>query len=345
MRSWIQKCTNSHGGCSLLNEHGFFPLRIIDVGRCGLGDGDVDRVFITSKKPDNSTTAHNSLSYAALSYSWGGEANFKSTVKHISSYEADGIAVKDLPKTVQDAIFCTREMGLRYLWVDALCIIQDDPSDKRRQIPRIRETFHFTTVTIVAGRSETVYDGFLGKPRSSGRRSGLLPYYSPGSSAVGTFYLVQTHIHEYSNDPVNTRAWTLEEALLSPRLLIYSACGLRWQCQQVSDVACQGAGNHVSFGARDAHYRLPQSIFSGSSPTSSGVGGADPARVAADLESARISWAGCLRRYTSRQLTRESDKLQALSALAEQYALYFSTLLRGVVPSTLKDFPPYFAGL
>lgn len=153
--------------------------------------------------------------------------NFKSTVKHISSYEADGIAVKDLPETVQDAIFCTRQIGLRYLWVDALCIIQDDQSDKRRQIPRIHETFHFATVTIVASRSETVYDGFLGKPRTSDRRSGRLPYYSPGSSGIGAFHLVQTHVQEYSYGSANTRAWTLEEALQSPRLLIYSACGLR----------------------------------------------------------------------------------------------------------------------
>lgn len=189
------------------------------------------------------------MDYEVWSYSWGGEANFKSTVKDISSYETDGIAVKDLSNTVQDAILCTRQIGLGYLWVDALCIIQDDPSDKRRQIPRIRETFHFAAVTIVAGRSETVYDDILGKPRSSGRRSGPLLYYSPDISAVGTFHLVQTRIHQYSDDPVNKRAWTLEETLLSPRLLIYSACGLRWQCQQVADVAFQGAGNHVSFGA------------------------------------------------------------------------------------------------
>lgn len=59
----------------------------------------------------------------------------------------------------------------------------------------------------------------------------------------------------------------------------------------------------------------------------------------------RIPWAGCLRRYTSRQLTRENDKLQALSGLSEQYAIYFSTLLPVHEPSNLKGSPEYFAGL
>ncbi|ROW06768.1 hypothetical protein VMCG_04149 [Cytospora schulzeri] len=342
-RSWIRECTLTHDACSNSNKEDFFPLRIIDVDRYGQGDAKSSRVFVTSKIPNSNTDV--CPGYAALSYSWGGEANFVSTMKTINSFEEDGIEIKNLPQTVQDAIFCTKQIGLRYLWVDALCIIQDDSSDKRRQIPQIRSTFHFSTVTIVASRSKTVYDGFLGKPRSTRQKSGPLPYYSPSGSTVGTFHLVQTYIHEYSDDPVNERAWTLEEALLSPRLLIYSACGLLWQCQEGNDVACQGAGNHVTFGARNAHYRLPRSIFQGGSSSCSTLGSDASVHAEEALESARIAWAACLRLYTSRKLTRESDKLQALSGLAEQYALFFLSLPATHNDSGLRDTSDYFAGL
>lgn len=343
MRLWIRECTNTHQICSIPNKDHFFPLRIIDVGRCVSGNAGSDRVFIISKGSDS--TPDTSRSYAALSYSWGGEANFKSTVKYIASYETDGIPIKDLPQTLQDAIMCTQEIGLRYLWVDALCIIQDDPLDKREQIPQIRNTFHFATVTLVGSRSKTVYDGFLGKPKSSGRRSGPLPYYSPSFTKAGAFHLVHTYVHEYSEDPVNQRAWTLEEALLSPRLLIYSACGLQWNCQQVNDVACQGAGSHISFGPRSAQYRLPPFIFSGATVSPVDMVNSESIPLREELESAEISWAICLRRYTSRELTRQSDKLQALSGLAEQYAIYFSKLLAIQADSTQRGPYVYLAGL
>ncbi len=216
-----------HPTCSR-PESLFFPTRIID-----LGQSETDRIFVR-----NHTAGNTSAKYSALSYCWGGHANFTTTTENITRHENEGIPITSLPKTLQDAIICTRKIGLQYLWVDALCIIQDSALDKSEQIPQIRSIFHYATCTIVPGNAKTVHDGFI-RCRPPIRSSGPLPYFT-ADGKTGAFRLVPTHFYEYSEEPVNTRAWTLEEALLSPRLLIYSSGTLLWQCQAGNDIAFRG---------------------------------------------------------------------------------------------------------
>ncbi|KAL5349783.1 hypothetical protein ACLOAV_004816 [Pseudogymnoascus australis] len=329
VRSWLENCDHEHETCSRPNLS-FCPMRLIDVRPDG---GDSARVILLDNRGNNLKAK-----YAALSYCWGGEANFKVTADSIRSYEEGGIQIEDLPQTVQDAIICTRELGFQYLWVDTLCIIQDSASDKREQIAQMRKIFHNAAITIVAGSARTVYDGFLAASPPP-QQSGLLPYYA-SSEKSGTFRLIRTKFHQYSEVPVNLRAWTLEEALLSQRLLIYSSSSLQWQCQAGNDIACQGAGSHIIFGPRDAHYRLPNPIFLDASAKDGPPKDAD-ARFVIDVDTsmysptrwsdpikavsnANDSWAACLRLYTSRELTRPNDKLQAISGLAEQFSLFFA---------------------
>ncbi|OBT65450.1 hypothetical protein VE03_06021 [Pseudogymnoascus sp. 23342-1-I1] len=329
VRSWLENCDHKHETCTRPNLS-FCPMRLIDVKPNG---SDLGHVVLLDNRSSNLKA-----NYVALSYCWGGEANFKATVDSIRSYEENGIQIKDLPQTVQDAILCTRELGFQYLWVDALCIIQDSASDKREQIAQMRKIFHKAAVTVVAGSARTVYDGFLSASPPP-QQSGLLPYYPPFEKS-GTFRLIRAKFNQYSEVPVNLRAWTLEESLLSQRLLIYSSSSLQWQCQAGNDIACQGAGSHTIFGPRDAHYRLPNPIFLDASAKDGPPKDVD-ARFVIDVDAslcsptrwrdpikavsnANDSWAACLRFYTSRELTRPNDKLQAISGLAEQFSIFFT---------------------
>lgn len=87
------------------------PRRVIDVG------GDQLRLFV----PHDGTTGY----WVALSHCWGQTNTFKTTLKTLRSHE-DGIEWEALPKTFKDAVLVTRAVGVRYLWIDSLCIIQDD---------------------------------------------------------------------------------------------------------------------------------------------------------------------------------------------------------------------------
>jgi hypothetical protein len=71
--------------------------------------------------------------YVALSYCWGADQTIKTKLASLVSHE-DGIRVETLPKTIQDAIHITRELGIDFLWVDSLCIIQDRAEDLAKEV-------------------------------------------------------------------------------------------------------------------------------------------------------------------------------------------------------------------
>jgi Heterokaryon incompatibility protein (HET) len=63
------------------------------------------------------------------------------------------------PKTLSDAIKVCREIGMRYIWIDALCIVQDDPKDKAREIGQMGRIYKDATLTIMAASAKTVHEG------------------------------------------------------------------------------------------------------------------------------------------------------------------------------------------
>ncbi|KAK5995379.1 hypothetical protein PT974_03783 [Cladobotryum mycophilum] len=100
--------------------------------------------------------------YVALSYVWGEKQPNCTTNTTLSSY-MEHIDTKLIPKTIRDAIKVTQTLGLRYLWVDAFCIIQDSKEDKAIEISRIRSIFRHAYVTIIAANAERASQGFLNR--------------------------------------------------------------------------------------------------------------------------------------------------------------------------------------
>lgn len=109
-RSWLQKCQQQHPECGDdgMNE---LPTRVLDVSR------DPVRLHVPARATKGS--------WVALSYCWGNDMLLKTMSHNIEAHKM-GIAWHSLPKTHQDAVTITRALGLQYLWIDSLCIIQDD---------------------------------------------------------------------------------------------------------------------------------------------------------------------------------------------------------------------------
>lgn len=72
-----------------------------------------------------------------------------------------GIPVPQLPKTFRDAILITRELQIRYLWIDSLCIIQDSPSDWTKHVSEMAHIYHNGVLTLAAGASSDDDGGFF----------------------------------------------------------------------------------------------------------------------------------------------------------------------------------------
>ncbi|KAB5584705.1 heterokaryon incompatibility protein-domain-containing protein [Coniochaeta sp. 2T2.1] len=102
--------------------------------------------------------------YAALSHCWG-KSPTNTTTKAVFVSHTQGIDILSLSKTFQHTIFVTRELGIRYLWIDSLCIIQDDEDDWKREAENMADVFANAFVTIAASAS-TDGDGGLFYPRA-----------------------------------------------------------------------------------------------------------------------------------------------------------------------------------
>ncbi|PVH92456.1 HET-domain-containing protein [Periconia macrospinosa] len=126
--------------------------------------------------------------YVALSYCWGKnehqknsqtiKANFKDRLQEVESSQ--------LPKTIVDAIEVTQSLGLPYIWVDALCIIQDDQEDRQKEIANMANIYRSATITIVAACAEESTEGFLGVRKLAEAYGGWfrVPYRATNVKAI-----------------------------------------------------------------------------------------------------------------------------------------------------------------
>ena len=111
-----------------------------------------------------------------------------------------GISLQQLPPSIQDAIFVTRGLGIQYLWVDSLCILQDSAADKATEIGKMRSIFRNSTVTVGAGSACSVHDGFL-QPRIPPAACKLRLCCPDGS--VGSVSLMLYQYYNAMKEPIN----------------------------------------------------------------------------------------------------------------------------------------------
>jgi hypothetical protein len=100
------------------------------------------------------------LKWAALTYVWGGDQEFKATFSTLSTLR-DKSEVQRLPRTLRDALTVCKSLNLEYLWIDCLCIIQDDPADLARELATMPQIYQQAWVTISTSTANSVHDGFL----------------------------------------------------------------------------------------------------------------------------------------------------------------------------------------
>ncbi|RYP30336.1 hypothetical protein DL767_006310 [Monosporascus sp. MG133] len=259
-------------------------------------------------------------SYVALSYVWGEDQPNKTRVRNIDMY-TQGIDLGLLPQTARDAVWVTHACKERYLWVDALCIIQDSKEDKRREIAKIPQIFADASFTIIAARSPKASDGFLHDCQPPSVPVRRLPFPckdddDPGR--FGTLYVEQDALGKHDddlnlNEPVHKRAWCLEERLLSPRALVYTSSTLRFHCQLIR----VNIGNAVRATHDLADHRLAIEWMPGL-----GDGYFDPkADSAFDYNRSTTLWDNIIHNYTGRAVTQVEDKLIALAGVASRFAV------------------------
>ncbi|KAN0089032.1 Heterokaryon incompatibility protein (HET) domain containing protein [Hyaloscypha variabilis] len=254
--------------------------------------------------------------YAALSYCWGGDQQKKLTKANLNCLK-QGISFVELPKTLRDAILVTSSLKIDYLWIDALCIIQDDHADKENELSRMSEYYGCSTVTICAASASKCSEGFLGVNGESNFQAGPFQIPLRISADHEDLSSVQLFVQApFPIQPTARRAWTFQESMLSRRLLIYTSRQLYWSCKHYEG-GCRGVevvqddGDPMVPGIHPLVLDHPSAFTAGQLP-----------RISASLFR---KWSYIVREYTERELSIPDDKLLAISALAQYFATLFSS--------------------
>jgi hypothetical protein len=321
------------------------PTRVLAVSQAGEG---LVRL--------HTSTANDDGSYAALSYCWGGPQPDQTVKSNVETY-AKGIQTKHLPKTIQDAILVTWKLGIPYLWIDSLCIIQDDQKDKEIEITMMRAIYENAALTISAASAERSTDGFLhtrletSHPVSDyGRRSIdyyrfiKLPYACP-DGRIGCARLAEGYGFIKVDEPISSRAWTLQETMLSSRVLQYSWGHLVWRCRSsfktaggtldwktyksncgilslLEDLPVETTDTFDLEPVTQKYYPLDEDTYLAikqdrkSWPL--------PRRGLADLTKIQDEWLNIVEMYSRRSMTDSLDKFPALAGIAEKFKIAFN---------------------
>ena len=146
---WLNDCIKNHD-CSAAETVYFTSItRFLHIG--GIAEEPTLVSFPSGSCP---------AKWAALSYCWGTEPSSKLTSKSLPSFE-QGIMMATLDATVCDTICVARDLGIKYIWIDALCIIQDDKKDMDLQMAKMRLIYEKSIVTLVTTHTSSVKQGFL----------------------------------------------------------------------------------------------------------------------------------------------------------------------------------------
>lgn len=307
----MKECVETHNHFPRTKgNHTELPKRVLDVSSNSIPE----TVQLHCSRPRESAP------YAALSYCWGSLPQPIMLKQNTFTSLANGLRISELPQTIVDAIRVTRTLGLKYLWVDALCIFQDSEADQAEEIRHMARIYQQANITIAAGNAKGVRDGFLYAPidpMENGRWIEM-PFQKLGRIYGLGGYTRQIRSRE---EPLNQRAWTLQEDLLSLRLLIFDSQLMRWQCTQ---------HHYMDKWGESSMNRLPRSSyrFDDADRRSGWHSRWDDLQI----------WHNIVKLYTARQLRYGSDKLAAISAVAQQAAKFLPAQYRaGLWDAFLKD--------
>lgn len=259
--------------------------------------------------------------YVALSYVWGpGSCNSLLLLETTREalYKPGGVATFEIPRTILDAIEVTRSIGQKYLWVDAICIQQDNVQDKAIQIANMDNIYSNALVTIVAAAGTNARAGLPGINPDFPRIQPLV------AKALGFRFLVaaQTMIDvlKRGTSPWATRAWTYQEYRLSRRMLIFTEQQVIWKCQKDEmdeDYVGELSRNVQSLALAPQNEGHQLNVL----PTTG-----------------KLHYAQIASEYSSRHLSFDNDALNAVSGVLSYYGMGTrQSFLCGLPVSTLFE--------
>ena len=339
-RLWLQECESRHG--PECNQHGWAIamenpkfLRVIDVQDYCI----------------KSVTESTNCRYIALSYVWGRAKMVKLLYSNMKSLmRKNGLleVLHSLPQTITDAIEVVKGMGERYLWTDALCILQENTKEALEQISYMDRVYSGALCTIVAAQGATANSGIegirqhyvpqVGQPASQQRNVQQVQVGLKGDMSL--IAPLATQNHKLDDSVWNIRAWTFQERLLSRRLIIFTHGQMVWHCRKMicrEDMSVADSG--VPYPPLQWLSLKPQhmGVDTGSNRIDGSTeitrhGATRLVRSAVFAEYTRA-----IEEYTHREISYQSDVLNAFAGLLHIFSRFFRCKTLLGLPESLLD--------
>ena len=314
MRQWLSECDQNHVKCKSIiagaqEASCTLPTRLLDIG-----NNVSSRIQLVDSKE-----VSGEIKYVSLSHCWGTSRKMCLLQDNMRLCK-QVIHFDDLPRTFRDAIVLCRILGVRYLWIDSLCIIQDCTDDWKKESGRMGSVFENSLFTIAASRAAGDEYGFLG-PRqvlepSAARNIDLVHELSKGILLVSASSdSVWRFISPHASSPLSSRAWVVQERLLARKSIAFATTGMQWSCRSV---LLEESGR--------PSYSATENIGAILDRLTTKVESAVVTQVGQSIDThnqygAYELWYRVVEQYTGCAITKFTDRLPALAGIVGQIAL------------------------
>lgn len=311
--AWLRKCLDEHPTCRHVSPRPeYVPTRLIDV--CYESDSGMEKQWRLCEMQDSDAVEP----YLTLSHCWGSMPALCLTTTNIEEFKA-GVSDSCLPPKYLDAIFVTRRLGFRYIWIDSLCIVQDSKEGWLRESMVMHDVYRNSACTLAASMAGNASERFLRQrdPLITLAEVVQLNWIEESKgfwwwsrSTDGGKYIIN-HQNFFrmclSRSSLAQRAWCLQELLLSLRVLHFEEDQLFWECRTLK--SCEANPFITMPCAMDEASPVTSDLFRGL-----------PLDEIPRMYSRRP--ANCnviVEAYTEGSLTKPEDKLVAIAGVAKAY--------------------------
>ncbi|KAF5700767.1 hypothetical protein FGLOB1_10559 [Fusarium globosum] len=306
IKAWMEVCETKHDHC-VQRLSNALPKRILNISN------DTFSLYV----PQGKDVKIEDQRYVALSYRWGNDLPLRLTRDTMGDF-IKGHPISKLPETLQDAVHISHNLGFRFIWIDALCIVQDDESDWVEQSALMADIYRYSSLNLCAADSAGCGSGMVqmaaphlmeiaaatSQPADTGSRETVVLVGGPIS-----FFVI-----DWRSCGLLSRGWVFQEGLCSPRgLYVSRRHGLFWDCGTVINMI-------------DQHEPMPTGDGRGLQPFTERRSFSTLTKYSTHYTTAHrirdfsFTWYDWMKLYTSKHLTKKADRLPAVAGMASYVA-------------------------
>ncbi|KAF4439744.1 hypothetical protein F53441_12489 [Fusarium austroafricanum] len=313
LKEWIGSCNSAHQNCKVKNPE--LPQRVLDIG------DDINNHICLH------ISEHQIAPYVALSHCWGKSPLLQTTTSNIADH-MNTISFGNLSKNFQDAVTITRSIGIRYLWIDSLCIVQDDEADWEIESSKMASIYNNAYLVLAASQAARSSDGFLDRKdvdfnnseqldpskslkiaRMNNPDSTMSEIYNRPMSTDPTAG-ISRHRWKVTSSPLNQRGWVLQENILARRIVHFTESEMIWDCVESLKCECMEIEANESEVTHWSEFNMVRDF---KTAALHGERYTETQRIT-DLH---VRWRKLIALYGRLILTKDTDRLPALSGLAK----------------------------